>query len=97
MSILSPLVCLSQHVAIADWLRRILPMVRGRQICRFSINFLRFAWVFEKEFSSIMMAFPQSSRFAALRLRVNRWRSHGARRGFVYLTRRREEEKLMSV
>jgi hypothetical protein len=34
--------------------------------------------VFKEEFSSIMMAFPQSSPFAPLRLRVNHLLSHGA-------------------
>jgi hypothetical protein len=48
--------------------------------------------VFKEEFSSIMMVFPQYSLFASLRLRVNPLLSHGARRGFVYLTQRREEE-----
>jgi hypothetical protein len=54
--------------------------------------------VFERGLSSIMMVFPQSSLFfTPWQLRVNHWLSHGVRSGFVYLTRRREEENTICV
>jgi hypothetical protein len=67
---------------------------RGR-IYQFSVNFLRFAWFFEKGFSSIMMAVSQSSLFAASRLRVRLNPRPAARRavGWVHAKARRREEE----
>ena len=74
-------------------MRRIFHIGQGQKTYRFSVNFLRFPGLFERDKTWKLRPFL----FAPLRLRVNHLQPHGARRGLIYFTQRREGAKGIGI